>query len=70
MVFCGDGSEKCREILEAEGGIVLGNRLSTASGIGPLIWQKYQAEDREDLVTFEPYYLKDFVATISRKKLL
>lgn len=69
-IFLGDGAEKCREILESEGGIVLGSRLSTASRLGKLIFQKYQAQEFEDLVTFEPFYLKNFVATVSKKKLL
>ena len=70
VLFVGDGAEKCRAILEAGGGIVLGGRLSTAGGIGPLVWRKFQAEDFEDLVLFEPYYLKNFVATVSKKKLI
>ena len=70
VLFVGDGAEKCRAILEAGGGIVLGGRLSTAGGIGPLIRGKFQAEDFEDLVLFEPYYLKNFVATVSKKKLI
>lgn len=69
-IFIGDGAEKCRSMLEAQGGMVLGSRLSTASCIGPLIWEKFQAKDFEDLVTFEPFYLKDFVATVSKKNIL
>lgn len=69
-IFLGDGAEKCREILEAQGGMVFGGRLSTASCLGPLIWEKFQQKDFEDLVTFEPFYLKDFVATVSKKNLL
>ena len=31
--------------------------------------QKYAAADFVDVAYFEPYYLKDFVVTTSRKKL-
>ena len=70
VIFLGDGAEKCREILEAQGGMVLGGRLSTAACLGTLVWEKFQQEDFENLVTFEPFYLKDFVATVSKKNLL
>ncbi|NJM14314.1 MAG: hypothetical protein HC896_02050 [Bacteroidales bacterium] len=32
--------------------------------------QKWEGKELEDLAYFEPYYLKDFIATVPRKKLL
>jgi len=31
---------------------------------------KFESGDHEDLVTFEPFYLKEFVATLQKKKVL
>jgi len=70
VLFVGDGAEKCRALLEPRGGIVLSDRLSSAAGVGERVWEKFQAGEFEDLVTFEPYYLKNFVATVSKKKIL
>lgn len=70
LLFLGDGAEKCRSLLEDRGGVVLGDRRSTAAGLGDLLLQKFRDADFEDLVSFEPFYLKDFVATVSKKNIL
>lgn len=71
VVFLGDGAAKCKEILEKNpNAIVLEDRISSAAFSGTPAWSKFQQEDFEDLVTFEPFYLKNFVATLSKKKLL
>lgn len=71
VIFLGDGAAKCKEILERHpNAIVLENRVSSASQSGNIAWKKFQAEEFEDLVTFEPFYLKNFVATLPKKKLL
>ncbi|MEM6263804.1 MAG: tRNA (adenosine(37)-N6)-threonylcarbamoyltransferase complex dimerization subunit type 1 TsaB [Bacteroidota bacterium] len=71
IIFLGDGAAKCKAILEASpGSIVLANQLSNASSLGPALWQKFQQGSFEDLLTFEPLYLKDFVATKGRNRLL
>lgn len=70
-IFLGDGAEKCRAILEQENNaVVLGNRLSSASSLGKPAHAKFIAGQYEDLLTFEPFYLKEFVATLSKKKVL
>lgn len=71
LIFVGDGAEKCREILEKHpNAIVLGNRIASAALLSKIATSKYHAGDFENLITFEPYYLKNFVATISKKKIL
>jgi len=35
----------------------------------PLAFQAYKAGKFEDTAYFEPFYLKDFIATVSRKQL-
>jgi tRNA threonylcarbamoyladenosine biosynthesis protein TsaB len=64
VIFCGDGAEKCRSLLEAHPhAYVLGQALPSATQAGALLWQQWQAQAYEDLTTFEPFYLKDFRAT-------
>lgn len=64
VIFCGDGAEKCRELLEVHPhALVLGQALPLAQDAGPRLFQRFQAEQFEDLTTFEPFYLKNFRAT-------
>lgn len=71
ILFVGDGAAKCAPLLETHPhATVLPKRLSSAAWMGKPAWKKFQDQDFEDLVRFEPFYLKNFVATISKKKTL
>lgn len=64
LLFVGDGAQKCQELLEASpNAIVLPDQLSSATSMGRASFERFQQASFEDLTTFEPYYLKDFVAT-------
>ena len=70
LLFAGNGAEKCKTLLEQDSrSLVLTNVGCTARSFGKPAWAKFQAEDFEDLVTFEPFYLKDFVATQAKNPL-
>ena len=66
VLFIGDGAEKCRETIP--GGSFL-QCYPKASAMAPLAEAAFKEGRFEDLAYFEPFYLKDFVATVSRKKL-
>lgn len=61
MVFFGDGSSKCKEILTSKNAVFVENIYPTASKLGELAYKKSIAGDVEDVVHFEPFYLKDFL---------
>lgn len=64
VIFCGDGAEKCRQLLASHPqAVVLGQHVSSATHMGRGLWTHYQQQRFEDLTTFEPFYLKDFRAT-------
>ena len=67
--FFGDGAQKCKESLSHNNAIFNDNFEVSAKGMITLAWQKYQAKQFEDLAYFEPYYLKDFIATVPKKLL-
>ena len=71
IVFFGDGAMKCHAVLKHQpNAIVLPKTiLPSAKNIGLLAQQSFENQDFEDLITFEPYYLKDFVGTVPRKNL-
>ena len=68
VLFIGDGALKCRETLPS-GNAFFAEAFPTAMAMAPLAEAAYAEKRFEDLAYFEPFYLKDFVATVSRKKL-
>lgn len=70
VVFFGNGSEKCRKVLRSDHAFFIENIEASAQHMSELVWNAYQKNQFEDLAYFEPFYLKDFVATVSKKNLL
>ena len=68
VLFIGDGALKCRETL-ACGNAFFAEAFPTAMAMAPLAEAAWNEKRFEDLAYFEPFYLKDFVATVPRKKL-
>ena len=66
FVIFGNGAAKCAEVLSD---VVLVPVTPSARGLARLAQAAYDAGDFADLAYFEPFYLKDFVVTASRKRL-
>jgi len=63
IVFFGNGADKCRAALRHQpNAIFLDGIHPNAEHIGTLAWRHFQHQYFEDVATFEPYYLKDFIA--------
>lgn len=62
----GDGAAKCRRALPWADYIDVG---ASARGMARLATQAFEARRFEDVAYFEPFYLKDFVITTSKKSL-
>lgn len=67
VLFVGDGALKCKEVLGGDGIFVDAQPL--ARNMVPLAFAAFKAGKFEDVAYFEPFYLKDFVATVSKKQL-
>jgi len=67
--FFGDGAEKCRNVIDHPNARFLDNIETSAKSMIKLSEQAYHEQHFEDLAYFEPYYLKDFIATIPRKNI-
>lgn len=65
-VFIGDGALKCRESI-GKGAFI--EAFPDASAMTALAEKEYAAGNFRDVAYFEPFYLKEFVATTSKKKL-
>jgi len=68
ILFFGDGALKCEAIINNSKAIFFEGGLPSAEGMVPLAEQQFQKQDFVDVAYFEPFYLKEFVAAISRVK--
>lgn len=66
LVIFGSGARKCADVLT---GATLVGVTPSARGLARLAQQAFDAGRTEDIAYFEPFYLKDFVVTTSKKKL-
>jgi len=70
IIFFGDGAEKCKYMLEANSNALFVDDFSpSAKYMLELSYQKFLNKDFENVIYFEPYYLKDFVATTPANKI-
>lgn len=63
IIFGGDGSPKCREVLKSQKkAIFIDEFNASAQYMVALAEDRYGRKEFEDLAYFEPFYLKDFIA--------
>lgn len=70
VYFFGNGSPKVRTILTSPNAYYLENIESSAIYMTEIAEEKFQKQHFEDVAYFEPFYLKDFVATIPKHKVI
>lgn len=68
VLFIGDGAEKCRETITSPNAYFV-KAWPKASAMKNPTLKEYRAKNFKDVAYFEPFYLKEFIATVSRKKL-
>jgi tRNA threonylcarbamoyladenosine biosynthesis protein TsaB len=68
LYFVGDCSEKCKAVLTKQNFVFLEEiKYPSAKEMSFLSFEKYKKNDTVDVAYFEPYYLKDFMITTSKK---
>jgi tRNA threonylcarbamoyladenosine biosynthesis protein TsaB len=66
--FVGDCSDKCQSVLTKENHIFLEQiKYPSAKEMSFFSFEKYKKNEFVDVAYFEPYYLKDFMTTVSKK---
>ena len=68
VLFIGDGALKCKDVI-THPNATFQEAFPLASAMAPQAQKAYDAKQFEDLAYFEPFYLKDFVATKPSKQL-
>jgi tRNA threonylcarbamoyladenosine biosynthesis protein TsaB len=61
IVFFGDGADKCKEVINSENARFIEGVYPSAASMGELVFHKFQSKMFEDLIDFEPHYLKEFL---------
>ena len=68
VYFLGDGSEKCKDVIQHPNAVFIESKFPSANEMAKLSEVKYKKNDIEDVAYFEPFYLKDFIVTSEKKK--
>ena len=69
IYFMGNGADKCVETIQHPNAHFIKNIVPRAKNMIPLAEMAMAKEQFEDVAYFEPFYLKEFVATKSKKML-
>lgn len=69
MLFFGNGADKCKTSIQHPNALFLDNITTSASHLAELAETAYQNRKFVDVAYYEPFYLKDFVATIPIKNI-
>ena len=70
ILFFGNGAEKCKNIIKHKNAFFEGPMLTSAQFMQSISERKFNNGEFENVAYFEPFYLKNFVATIPRNKIL
>ena len=66
ILFFGDGSDKCKEKLHHKNAQFISGVYAKASQLGVIAFDKFKKNEIEDLVNFEPHYLKEFMIKLPK----
>lgn len=69
VVFLGNGAGKCEKVINSPNAVFIHGVCASASYLVEPAWQRFQEKKFEDLAYFEPFYLKDFVVTKTKKNI-
>lgn len=67
-LFIGDGAGKCADVIRYPNAHFCQCHPKASSMLAPAL-AAYRSGDFKDVAYFEPFYLKEFVATVSKKKM-
>lgn len=68
VLFIGDGAGKCADVIKHPNANFCQCHPKASAMLSPAL-EAFREGDFKDVAYFEPFYLKEFVATVSKKKL-
>ena len=69
LLCFGDGANKAKEVVKHSNFILVSDIYPSAQDMADLAEKAFTNKKFEDTAYFEPFYLKDFVATIPKKNI-
>ena len=70
VFFFGDGAGKCKETIKSENAVFVDDVPPNTIFLYDLAEQKYREKQFEDIAYFEPNYLKEYQAKVSKNKVI
>lgn len=70
LTFIGDGAAKCAPVLAHQNAHFSDVNFNSSANMSQLAHTAFESGNFEDVAYFEPFYLKDFVFTTPKKKVL
>ena len=69
VYFFGNGASKCREAITHPNAIFIDDIITSARNMAALAERDFSKKEFVDVAYYEPFYLKDFIATIPVKNI-
>ncbi len=69
IYFFGNGSDKCREVITHPNARFISGIIPHAKNMCPLAERAFLNDEFQDVAYFEPFYLKEFRATVAKNPL-
>ena len=69
ILFFGDGSQKCRNVISHKNSLFEDDFKMSAAYMQIPAYAAFDAGNFEDVAYFEPFYFKDFIATVPKKNI-
>ena len=70
IAFFGNGADKCEKALNHPNALFSGPLKASARFMIKLTEEKYNKKEFENVAYFEPFYLKNFIATVPKNKII
>ncbi|MEI7526483.1 MAG: tRNA (adenosine(37)-N6)-threonylcarbamoyltransferase complex dimerization subunit type 1 TsaB [Mariniphaga sp.] len=70
VLFFGNGSSKCRETINHPNALFIPDIITSSRYMIPLSEREFKSLLFSDVAYYEPFYLKDFVATVPLKNII
>jgi tRNA threonylcarbamoyladenosine biosynthesis protein TsaB len=69
VLFFGNGAIKCKNTIQSANASFIDNVTCSAKNMAQLSFEAFKNKSFEDVAYFEPFYLKDFIATVPKKNI-
>ena len=70
MIFFGNGADKCKQVIKHKNALFIDGFHPSARYMSVISEENYNTNIFENTAYFEPFYLKDFIPTVPKNKII